>query len=127
MLLVLAILTARRVLEWRTEAQLWASAVTITPNNPRALINLGVAWERIGVPPMAHTLYQRAWQAAEGRPRQEDIQLLAETNMATTLAAMNRREDAVRMGAGVLARRPMYRPAVALVQRLPWEDPECHP
>lgn len=125
--MVLILVTASRVLVWQTDETLWQAAVSVTPTRPRPLINHGQALLQNGWPGAAAQRFRQAYQEADHRPRREEGQLLAETNLAYALVAMDRKTEATGHLVRVLVRRPMYGPAIHLVQRLPWEDPECHP
>jgi hypothetical protein len=57
---VLAALTLRRNLDYRSEVQLWQSTVRVAPKNPRAQNNLGVAYELEGRNSEAFVAYMRA-------------------------------------------------------------------
>ncbi len=56
----LCILTAVRNREYRSEVALWQSTVREAPKNPRALNNLGVAYEHANAPDDAHSAYLHA-------------------------------------------------------------------
>jgi protein O-mannosyl-transferase len=57
---LLAALTLRRNLEYRTEVALWRATVREAPHNPRAHNNLGVACELAGEPALARLAYAEA-------------------------------------------------------------------
>ena len=57
---VLAVATHLRNRDYASEVTLWAAAVRLTPDNPRALNNLGWAWHRAGCPGEARAAYEAA-------------------------------------------------------------------
>lgn len=59
-LALLALLTVHRLPVWVSDVSLWQAAVSEAPDDPRALINLGVAVEAQGDLDQAQTLYRHA-------------------------------------------------------------------
>ena len=64
----LAVATHLRNRDYASEVTLWAAAVRLTPDNPRALNNLGWAWHRAGCPAEARTAYEAALRLNPGHP-----------------------------------------------------------
>jgi tetratricopeptide (TPR) repeat protein len=56
----LAVVTHLRNRDYASEVTLWAAAVRLTPDNPRALNNLGWSWHRAGCPAEARAAYEAA-------------------------------------------------------------------
>lgn len=83
-----ALLTARRLPDWRNEGALWSSVVEALPSNPRALQNLGADFERRGDLARAIELYAAAHDLA---PRMEKVT----TAYATTLHRAGRAQEAL--------------------------------
>lgn len=74
-LLFLGVGTFSRTGAWREGRTLWSGAVRIFPANPRAHVNLGVAWTETGLSGRAGDAYRRAL-AIEGRSDEMSLAIL---------------------------------------------------
>ncbi len=67
-LLILAFLTHQRIPAWHDNVRLWTAAVAVTPDKPRALANLALAYDAAKQPMVAMEYWGRLSTVVCGPP-----------------------------------------------------------